>query len=175
MTLPIRASEHYSNLTVATRISNQDLSSQQPIKPENTEVASHTHSVQANQQVFENVEGSEMIDFENVKYASNFGSLPSHIQKSLMESDDQTLSVNELLYEANVQGRSPETENELEFCNKCFVYKNKCICPSPCSSCHQLKTKDSMCLCDKEFVSSLSAKIEKHFEDDELTQEELQA
>ena len=32
-----------------------------------------------------------------------------------------------------------------------------------------------MCLCDKEFVNSLSAKIEKHFEDDELTQEELES
>ena len=95
MTLPIRASEHYSNLTVATRISSQDLSSQQPITSENTEVVSHTHSVLADEQAFTNEKGSEMIDFENIQYASNFGSLPSQLQKSILESDDQTLSVNE--------------------------------------------------------------------------------
>ena len=36
-----------------------------------------------------------------------------------------------------------------------------------------MKTRESLCLCDKEFVSALSAKIEKHFEDDKHLEEEL--
>ena len=108
---------------------------------------------------------------ENIKYASNFGSLPPHVQKSLLESENGTIYVNEFL--SNIQVSSPETkENDFSLCIKCFVYKNKCFCPTPCSACNQLKTKDSMCLCDKEFVSSLSAKIKRHFEDEDFTEEE---
>ena len=43
------------------------------------------------------------------------------------------------------------------------IYKNKCNCSSLCSTCNQLK---GQCLCDIEFVNSLSAKIEKQFEEE---------
>ena len=36
-----------------------------------------------------------------------------------------------------------------------------------------MKTKESLCECDKEFVGALSAKIGKHFEVDKLSEEEL--
>ena len=174
VTLPIRASEHYSNLTITTKVTNQDLSAKQPLTSENSEVASLRHPIQSDKQAFTNENESELMDTEYIQYASNFGSLPSQLQNSILKSKDETLSVNTLLCEANIQGSIPENKNELEFCNKCFVYTNKCNCPTHCSACHQLKTKESMCLCDKEFVNSLSAKIEKHFEEDELTQEEIE-
>ena len=167
--LPVRATTGYSSLTIATDISCLD---QPPPKSHSSEVESHSHSLHRNKHNLDAQEISENIECEEIKYVSNFCSLPSKVQNSVLTSVNENVSVNELI--CNVQANKPET-NEYDFnlCNKCGVYTSKCFCPKTCESCNQLKIKGSMCLCDREFVSCLSAKVEQHFEDEDKAGDNL--
>ena len=153
--LPIRPDKGYASLTIATEVSSLD---QQPPADHSSHVESHS----PDKHTFEAQDEPENMEYEDIKYISNFCSLPSAVQNSVLESEDASISVNDLI----VQTNKPEIdEHNLGFCDKCGVYKSTCLCPKKCESCNQFKTRDSMCLCDKEFVSVLSAKIGKHFEE----------
>ena len=188
ITLPMRTSHQYTDLTVAAEVFHHNMLSQHQLQVDNnledtgiklhSDNSSHSHSSQDSHNISGADNYSEINTFEEIKFASNFGSLPVHEQMKLLENgvhsvtNEDNISVYNLT--ANLQSNHvPKKTHELDFCDSCNVYKSKCICPTRCITCDRLTTKENLCECDQEFVESLSARIGKHFEENKLSKEEL--
>ena len=102
ITLPIRTSHQYTDLTVAAEVFPHNMLSQHQLQVDNnvektgiklhSDRSSHSHSSQYSHNICGADNYSEINTFENIKFASNFGSLPVREQMKLLENGGHSVT-----------------------------------------------------------------------------------